>query len=346
MQKKRANINVLFKNIDLVSLTPYSGKFLGYKIKNGKLSMDLNYKISNASLKGSNKINIDTLSLGDTVKSKDAVNLPLGLAIALLKDSNGQIDINLPVSGDMNNPDFSYGGVIWGAIGHMITGIVTAPFRFLGSILGIKGDDLKAIDFQVGSYKVISTEQEKLANLNKIMGKRPNIKLEINGGFDEVTDTSALQKEEFATLIKSKFAKLKKDINASKTDKYGTILKDLYSKEFTVAKYNKLKTKFMIVPKVDDNKTKATKKVKKSQKIKKAVLDVTTFNSKMQKELTNNIKISKEKLIKLANNRAKSIKNELITRYKIDARRLKILKAVSQKAKQDRWVPSKMSISI
>jgi len=344
--KKRADINILFKNIDLTSLTPYSGKFLGYKIKHGKLSMDLNYKISNASLKGSNKINIDTLDLGDTVKSKDAVNLPLGLAIALLKDSKGQIDIDLPVSGDMDNPDFSYGGVIWGAIGHMITGIVTAPFRFLGSLLGIKGDDLKAIDFKIGSYKVISTEQEKLTNLQKIMGKRPNIKIEINGGFDKGADTKALQKKEFITLIKSKFAKLKKDVNSSKGDKYGTILKDLYSKEYSNIKYKKLKIKFMVIQKVDDNGTKATRGVKKSKKAKNATLDVGAFNDRMQKDLINNIKISKEKLIKLANDRAKSIKNELTTRYKIDAKRIKLLKPLSTKAKRDKWVQSKISISI
>jgi len=335
--KKRANIDVLFKNIDLTSLTPYSGKFLGYKIKHGKLSMDLNYKISNASLKGSNKINIDTLDLGDTVKSKDAISLPLGLAIALLKDSNGQIDIDLPVAGDMNNPDFSYGGVVWGAIGHMITGIVTAPFRFLGSLLGIKGDDLKAIDFKGGSFTIISTEQEKLANLEKIMGKRPNIKLEINGGYDEIVDTKALQKEQFIALVKSKFAKMKKDTNSSKSDRYGTILKNLYSKEFTLTKYNKLKASFMVIPKVDDNKTKQAKK---------PILNITAFNDKMQNTLISNIKISKQKLEKLAKDRAKAIKNTLATKYKIDPKRVKILKPIPQKAKRGKWIGSKIGISM
>ncbi len=344
--KKRADINVLFKNIDLTSLTPYSGKFLGYKIKHGKLSMDLNYKISNASLKGSNKINIDTLDLGDTVKSKDALSLPLGLAIALLKDSNNQINIDLPVAGDMNNPDFSYGGVVWGAIGHMITGIVTAPFRFLGSLLGIKGDDLKAIDFKGGSFIIISTEQEKLTNLEKIMGKRPNIKLEVNGGYDEIVDTKALQKEQFITLVKSKFAKIKKDTNSSKSDRYGTILKNLYSKEFTLTKYNKLKASFMVVPKVDDNKTKVKKELKKPKQIKKPVLNVTAFNDKMQNTLINNIKISKEKLEALANNRAKAIIDTLVTKYKINPKRVKVLKPISQEAKRGKWIGSKISISM
>ena len=338
--KQKADIDVLLKNINLSSLTPYSGKFLGYKIKNGKLSMDLNYKISQASLIGKNKINIDTLDLGESVKSKDAVNLPLKLALALLKDSNNQIDINLPVSGDMNNPDFSYGGIVWKAIGHMITGIVTAPFKFLGSILGIKGEDLKAIDFESGSYKIISSEVEKLDNLNKIMGKRPNIKLEIMGGYNKTIDAKALQNQKIEKLINLKLVKLKKETNATKVDNYGKVLKNLYIEKFSAPKYTKLKQKFTILQKVDDNKN-------KKQKVKtKIVLDITAFNTKMQKELAQAIKIPKSELISLANKRANAIKNMLTKRYKIDKARLKILTPKAKNAKRDRWIECALKIGI
>ena len=338
--KQKADINVLLKNINLTSLTPYSGKFLGYKIKNGKLSMDLNYKISKASLIGKNKINIDTLDLGESVKSKDAVNLPLKLALALLKDSNNQIDIDLPVSGNMNNPNFSYGGIVWKAIGHLITGIVTAPFKFLGSLLGIKGKDLKAIDFESGSYKIISSEVEKLDNLNKIMGKRPNIKLEIIGEYSKIIDTKELQNHKIEKIIKDKLTKLKKDTNATEVDNYGKVLKSLYIKKFSVSKYTKLKQKFTILQKVDDNKSKK-KKVKT-----KIVLDVTAFNTKMQKELAQVITIPKSELISLANKRANAIKNMLIKRYKIDKTRLKILTPKAKNAKRDRWIECALKISI
>ncbi len=337
--KQKADINVLLKNMDLSSLTPYSGKFLGYKIKNGKLSMDLNYKISKSSLIGKNKINIDTLDLGDSVKSKDAVHLPLKLALALLKDSNNQIDINLPVSGNMNNPDFSYGSIVWKAIGNMITGIVTAPFKFLGSLLGIKGDELKSIDFEKGSEKIISTEVEKLDNLNKILGKRPNIKLEIIGGYDEIFDLKELQKQAFEEIINKELKKIKKVGKKTEIDSYGKALKLLYTKKFTTSRYEKLKKSFMVVPKVDDNKTKKSKKEKPQ-------LDSTAFNSKMQKELTDIIKIPKTQLITLANTRANNIKDALVQKYKIDIKRLKILPPKITKAKSDRWVSCELKISI
>ena len=159
------------------------------------------------------------------------------------------------------------------------------------------------------------------------MGKRPNIKLEVNGAYDKIVDAKALQKEQFIALVKSKFAKLKKDTNSSKSDRYGTILKNLYSKEFTITKYNKLKASFMVMPK-------------------KPVLNVTALNNKMQDTLINNIKISKQKLEALANNRAKTIKDMLVTKYKINPKRIKVLKPISQKAKRGRWIGSKISISM
>ncbi|MCF6172183.1 MAG: DUF748 domain-containing protein [Campylobacteraceae bacterium] len=339
--KQRADIDILLKNLDLTNLTPYSGKFLGYKIKNGKLSMDLNYKISKSSLIGKNKINIDTLDLGETVKSKDAVSLPLKLALALLKDSNNQIDINLPVMGNMNNPDFSYGGIVWKAVGNMITGLVTAPFKFLGSLLGIKGDDLKSIDFEKGSSTIISTEVEKLVNLYKIMGKRPNIKLEIVGGWDRVFDTQELQKQAFEKIINNELEKIKKDGNKTAIDNYGKALKILYAKKFTNSKYEKLKKSFMIIPKTDDNTTKKAKKAKT-----KAKLDITYFNYKMREKLTKTIKISDTELVSLANKRAHNIKNALVQKYKIDEKRLKILPPKSTKAKRDRWIMCELKISI
>ena len=328
--KRKADIDVLLKNLDLTTLTPYSGKFLGYKIKTGKVSMDLNYKISKASLIGKNKINIDTLELGEKVKSKDAVNLPIGLALALLKDSNDQIDIDLPVKGDMNNPDFSYGSIVWKAIGNMITGIVTAPFKFLGSLLGIKGDDLKAIDFEQGSYKIISSEFEKLDNLNKIMGKRPNIKLEITGAYNKTADKSVLQKQDFAKVVEKELKKLKK---RKGVDAYGVVLKRLYTKEFSAKNYNELRKSFVI-------------KDKKGEKKEKNLIDLTAFNAKMQNDLASKIKIPKKRLLDLANKRAETIKETLISKYKISKDRVKVIAPKEVQTKRDRWIACELKISI
>ncbi len=336
--KQKADIDVLLKNINLTSLTPYSGKFLGYKIKNGRLSMDLNYKISKASLIGKNKINIDTLELGESVESKDAVHLPLKLALALLKDSNNQIDIDLPVSGDMNNPDFSYGSIVWKAVGNMITGIVTAPFKFLGSLLGIKGEDLKAIDFEAGSHKIISSEVEKLENLNKILGKRPNIKLEIAGGYSMIADTKELQKQKLEQIIKIELKKLKKDTNSTQSDDYSKVLQKLYVKTFSNKQYMKLKQKFTSTPKRDTKQSKKTKA--------KPTLDITALNSQIQNDLALKLKIPKSKLISLANKRANNIKNTLIQKYKLAKERVKILAPKEIEAKRDRWIACELKISI
>jgi len=335
--KENASLNLLFKNIDLNSMTPYSGKFVGYKIKSGKLSMDLKYAISKSKLVGDNKINIDTLILGEKVDSPDAPSLPLELAIALLKDSSGQIDIDMPVSGDMDNPEFSYGGVIWRAVGNMITGIVTAPFKFLGSMLGVDGDELKSLDFDKGSYAIITTEHEKLSNLQKILSKRPSIKLTIAGGYDEIVDLYELQKQQFAIVINKELAKPKKDSKSAQNDVYGSALKEIYARDFSILKYNELKKSFLIVEKNDDNKTKKKSAPK---------LDLIAFNNQMQKNITTNIKITKVSLENLANKRADSIKKELTTKYKIDGKRINILPSKLQKAKRDRWVESTLEIAI
>ena len=327
--KNDTTLNILFKNIDLNTMTPYSGKFIGYKIKSGKLSMDLKYSIKKSKLLGDNKINIDTLFLGETVKSPDAVSLPLELAIALLKDSNGQIDIDMPVSGNIDNPDFSYSGVIWGAIGNMITGIVTAPFRFLGAILGIDGDALKSIDFDKGSSAIISTEHEKLSNLHKILSKRPSIKLTIQGGYDEIYDVQALQKKKLITLISEELKKVKKDKKATKTDTYGIVLKKLYTTKFTLKQYEKEKKSMLIN--------------KKGKKIK---LDEVAFNTLLEDTLLKEIKISHEELISLANQRATNIKDSLIKEYKIDKTRVIINPPSRTNAKRDRWIQSKLEITI
>jgi hypothetical protein len=323
--KKYANLDVIFKNIDLTSMTPYSGKFVGYKIQSGKISMDLHYDINKASLVGSNKINIDTLNLGEKVKSKDALNLPLGLAIALLKDSNGQIDIDLPVTGDMNNPKFSYGGVIWRAFGNLITGIVTAPFRFLGNMLGIDGEKLKNIDFALGSTQIIVAEEQKLENLEKILGKRPGIKLSIEGTYDKTLDAKALREQKFQTILNAYNDKLKEKIKDKKADTYSLSLKDLYLQSFTKDDFAKLEKSF-----VD----------KKSEKI-----DITALNAKIFELLSEKIKVTQKELEALAKNRANAIKNELSEKYKIAQERV-ILKDVSaKKAKRDEWVQTKLDIT-
>ncbi len=186
------DLKATFRNLEMKNLTPYSGKFAGRKIESGKLSLDLEYKINQRKLKGENQVIIDNLTLGERVESKDATNLPLDLAIALLSDSKGVIDLGLPVQGSLNDPQFSYGSLIWKAIVNVLTKIVTAPFRALGALLGGSGEEFEAIIFEPGEARLLPPEREKLAKLARALEQRPQLKLTIEGRFDKALDREAL----------------------------------------------------------------------------------------------------------------------------------------------------------
>jgi uncharacterized protein involved in outer membrane biogenesis len=187
------DLKVSFRNLEMNRLTPYSGKFAGRKIDSGKMSADLEYKIKNRQLTGANKFVINTLKLGERVDSPDAVHLPLDLAIALLEDSNGVIDLDLPISGSLDDPQFSYGKVVWKAIVNVISKIATAPFRALGKLLGVGADKLEAIDFETGDTALAPPEQEKLRAVADALAKRPSLALRIAPAYDLAADKASLQ---------------------------------------------------------------------------------------------------------------------------------------------------------
>ena len=191
--KKFTDIAVAFRNIELVPMSPYTATFAGRKIASGKVSLDLQYKIENGKLAGDNKMVLEKFTLGERVESPTAINLPLDLAIALLTDSNGKIDLALPVAGDIDNPEFSYGHVIWQAIRTVLTRIVTAPFRALGSLFGGNAETLGDIVFDAGGARVLPTEQEKLRRVAEGLQKRPQLKLQIQGTWHKDIDARALR---------------------------------------------------------------------------------------------------------------------------------------------------------
>ncbi|OUT16368.1 DUF748 domain-containing protein [Campylobacter concisus] len=184
--KQNTEIKLDFKDIDLINVTPYSGQFVGYKIEKGKLNLNLKYSIIDSKLDGSNLINFDSLTLGEKVDSKDAVNLPLSLAISILSDENNQINIDLPVEGNLNDPDFKYGGVVWAAVKKLFADITLAPFRFLGNALGLGSKDLSSIDFLAGSSELISSEAAKIDDFIKITSEKPKMKLSITPTYSEI----------------------------------------------------------------------------------------------------------------------------------------------------------------
>jgi uncharacterized protein involved in outer membrane biogenesis len=186
--KRSTDISLVFRNVEMASMSPYSGKFAGRRIKSGKLSLDLKYRIETMRLVGDNKIIVDNLVLGEKVDSPDAVNLPLDLAIALLADANGRIDLGLPVSGELNDPQFSIGPIIWKAFVNVITKAVTAPFRALGSLLGEGAEKFDAVEFDPGKAELLPPEKEKLKKLADALQKKPQLKLVVQGQFSPEID--------------------------------------------------------------------------------------------------------------------------------------------------------------
>ncbi|WP_226941498.1 DUF748 domain-containing protein [Janthinobacterium violaceinigrum] len=239
------DLNVVFKNVDMVSASPYTMKFAGYKVAEGKISLDLQYKVRNRQLDGTNQIVLDKLTLGERIDSPDALKLPLELALAILKDSDGRIDLGLPVSGDMNDPQFSYGALIWKAVGNVLTKIVTAPFRALGNLLGISADKLEAIDFDAGSAVLLPPEREKLKQVAQILAKREQLKLAVPGQYSD-TDAAALRAQAVRRAVAAK-AGIKLEageepgpLNLGERKVRGA-LRDLYGERFGKAELDKQK---------------------------------------------------------------------------------------------------------
>ena len=315
--KNHANLKILFKNIDMPSLSPYSSKFVGYAIKEGKLSMDLNYKIKKGLMEGANKINLDSLVLGDKIESKEATNLPLGLAIAILKDSKGQIDIDLPVSGDLNDPEFRYGGIVWKALGNLIGSIATSPFKLLGSLLGIEAENLKSIDFAAGEYALIDSEEEKMDQYRQILEKRGELKLLITPSFNEALDTKALQDQNVTAQLEAIMPNKSKE-----TDSYRNVIKKLFIQKYSDDVYEKLI------------------KTYKEEK-----LDIGVINNNLIAKISESVIITPQMLQDLALKRAEIITQSLITKHKIAPQRVIKNEVQTSDAIREEWIGCTMSVS-
>ena len=222
-----SDLGLRFENIELTTFTPYSGKFAGRRIDKGKLNLDLRYKLVERQLVGENKIVFDQLTLGERVESPEALDLPLQLAIAILQDSRGVIDINLPVHGNLDDPQFSYAGIIWKALVNLIMKAITAPFALLGSAFG-GGEELGYVSFVPGIADIGSGQQEKLDKLARALADRPQLQLEIRGAASGEGDRAALAQAKLMQQVRGADASLPTPLTAAEQRR----LLALYRKQF------------------------------------------------------------------------------------------------------------------
>lgn len=320
--------------VELPRLTPYAAKYAGYAIVKGKLSMDVNYKVEEQQLTAQNHVRIDQLTFGDKIDSPSATKLPVRLAVALLKDRNGQIDVNLPISGSLSDPQFSVGGIILRVFVNLIAKAVTSPFALLSSAFG-GGDELGYAEFKPGSAMLTAATKTKLDTLTKALLDRPALKLDIIGRVDPATDNAGLRQEILNNKIKA--LKQKNTGTKGKTDAEADEA-DTASEPSAIALTDADKTQYM-------------EKVYKSEKFDKPKNVIGFAKSlpvpEMEQLILTNTKVTPDDLRSLADQRAQAVRSYLETKGKIPLERIFLIAPkLSADGIKDKGVPSRVDFAL
>ena len=210
------DIKISVKDVDLTPASPYAGKFAGYRIAEGKLNLDLAYEIVGKKLESKNVITLDQFTFGEKVESPDATHLPVRLAIAILKDRDGKIVLDVPIEGSLDDPKFRIGKVVTRAILNILAKVATSPFSLLGAVFGGGGEELSYEDFAPGSAELTAIDRQKLDSLVKGLYERPGLQLEISGSIDPDGDREGLQRAALDKEIRTQiWMKLRKSEQAT-----------------------------------------------------------------------------------------------------------------------------------
>jgi hypothetical protein len=188
------DLSVQSRAIDLVPLGPYVARYAGYELQKGKLDLDLRYTVRARTVAGENLVRIDQFTLGEAVESPDATKLPVKLGLAVLRDKDGVISLDVPVSGSIDDPDFALGRVVWRAVGNVLTKVMLSPFRFLGGLFGGGAPDLDVLAFAPGEAALDEGAERKLAAIEKALLDRPALRLDVEGFADPAVDGDALRR--------------------------------------------------------------------------------------------------------------------------------------------------------
>lgn len=208
---RETNITLTFRNLEIPEYSPYTVDFAGRAIAGGTMDLDLDYTIDDQQLDGENNLVLRDLELGEQIESSDAMDLPLDLAIALLEDSDGVIDITLPVTGNVSDPEFDFSAVIGEAFQKAVTSVIEAPFRFLANLIGADSEDLGQVEFAEGSAEISPPQRERVAELREALKQRPALILELAGPFSRSFDGPALQREKATDALAQRLADADRD---------------------------------------------------------------------------------------------------------------------------------------
>ncbi|CAG9297697.1 DUF748 domain-containing protein [Celerinatantimonas diazotrophica] len=308
------NLDLNFKNVELVSVSPYSGTYAGYYIDKGQLDLGLNYQLKDNQLLGKNHIVINQLQLGKASNSSKAMNLPIKLAIALLQDRHGVIDLGVQVSGDVNDPSFGVGSIIWAAIKNVITKAVMSPFSLLAKLVG-SDQQLNYVAFAPGRAMLDKSEQQRLDKLAEALKKRPKLKVNVRGSVNLAQDALAISEFKLKQqLLKvSGLAKLPKDLSASQFPMQGPLVDGLDKLYTSQLKKSVKATRKKIVAQI---------KAQQGGKEPSAEQVTTAVHISMYNQLIKVQKVPKSQLQNLAQIRAQQVKSYLVNHDKIDPDRI------------------------
>ncbi len=327
------DVSVEFRNLLMSNLSPYTAQFAGREIDQGKLDLDLRYFIDQGALQGQNDIVLSDLVLGAEVDHPDAASLPLGLAVALLKDANGVIDIDLPVEGDVNDPEFRIGGVILKAIVGLITKVVTAPFSLLGNLIGVDSEELGAFQFLAGRSDLTPPEREKVAQLQSALAQRPELVLEIAGSYNAEVDGPRLR---YDRLRQEVIERLGRELGSDATDQaliaedVRPVLEALYSERIPDQTLDTVKAAHTRPPADDPEE--------------KPQLDELAYAGALRDRLLAAETVSPADLEQLAEARAAAIRDAFIADG-LEEARIRMAPPIAAESEDGEWVPLELGLA-
>jgi outer membrane protein OmpA-like peptidoglycan-associated protein len=240
------DMRVTFRGVPLVSLSPYAAEFAGYALESGSLDLDIRYQITNRALIGDHRVVAKDLVLGKKVEGATGAGFPVRLAIALLKDKEGRIDLSVPVEGTVDSPEFAYRKILWQAVKKILANVATAPFRALGRLFGSDEDDLELVDFDPGSSELIPPELDKLQKLAEELGRRPELALKVEGRFDGEADTEALRRLQLEARIASRREAAAQAAAETDAATLELVLESLYAERFSPAALETKRLEFTV----------------------------------------------------------------------------------------------------
>jgi uncharacterized protein involved in outer membrane biogenesis/outer membrane protein OmpA-like peptidoglycan-associated protein len=326
--KAFTRMDLELKNLNMSNLSSYSGRFIGYTLKKGKLEADLSYKIDNAQMKSSNKIVLKELELGEKVQSRTEASSSIELALSLLKDSRGEIDLDIPISGNLDAPDFAIAPLMLKAFRNLTVGIATAPFRFIGKLVGIDAQKLENIYFEAGKAELLPPEREILEALGGVLREKKDLILNISGAYEDMLDGMQMRKNKVYAEVLSRDAEETPDITQMHEDELDVVLKKFYEESFDEESY-------------------AREKERIAAKNLDEVTEKKALRTQITEALAKEQSLEQRELDELAQERGESILNYLRSKG-VEAEQLRLLKTTKteRSSPQNAYIPSRLTLSV